>query len=172
MIRPGTARCCRPCGRGQNRNCASYDPSSNPQALSLGGRPAWVDAGDGAMRGTEPLTAGLSAPARPGHRPGAVVRSTRPLAHVEATGPGADPGWRDTWRGSGHRRDGEYRDRCPNGRRIVFVAEHGGSTAATASRASETSSSRPEPAGTFGRPMRTTGVSLWLDTAQLVGGVS
>jgi hypothetical protein len=152
---------------GQTATVAVYDPSSNPRPYLLGGRPGVVDAAMAGC-GAPALTAGLSGSASPATDPARFVRVDPALAHPEATALArtllaevlaGEPGTDVT----------ASIAILPDGRRIV-VAEHGVSTGSYGMTGVGTFVFTAEPGGAFRQAYATTGVSLWLDTAQLSEG--
>ena len=152
---------------GRMATVAVYDAGSNPLPYVLGNRPGVVDAAM-ARCGAPPLGAVSAGGGTPQTDPGRFVRVDPALAHPEAT---------DLARGL----LAEVLARelgtavtasiavLPDGRRIV-VAEHGVSTSSYGITGVGTFVFVADPGGPFRQAYGTTGVSLWLDTAQLSEG--
>ena len=156
---------------GQTATVAVYDPSSNPRPYLLGGRPGVVDAAM-ARCGAPALTAGLSAPASPATDPARFVQVDPALAHPEATALARTPAGRDIGGGATRGTDvtASIADPAPTGGGSFCggtrcqhrqLRHHGRRNLRLHGRAGR---------GRYRQAYATTGVSLWLDTAQLSEG--
>lgn len=152
---------------GRMATVAVYDAGSNPLPYVLGNRPGVVDAAM-ARCGAAPVGTALVGGGTPQTDPARFVRVDPTLAHPEATALAralmaetltAEPGTDVT----------ASMAVLPDGRRIV-VAEHGVSTNSYGITGVGTYVFVADPGGPFRQAYATTGVSLWLDTAQLSEG--
>ena len=152
---------------GQVAEIAVYDPASNPLPYRLGNRPAAVDAAMAGCGAVPPAAAGMGG-GTPAQDMARFVQIDPGLAHAEATAlargllaevlarePGTDVVASIAL--------------LPDGRRIL-VAEHGVSTASYGITGVGTHVFAADPGGPFRQVYATTGVSLWLDLAQLSEG--
>lgn len=146
---------------------ALYDPASNPLPYRLGNRP---DAVDAAMAGCGVSSAAAQTPGggTPAQDAARFVRIDPGLAHPEATDLA-----RGLLAGALARDPGTEVVASiailPDGRRIL-VAEHGVSTNSYGITGVGTFVFTADPGGPFQQAYATTGVSLWLDLAQLSQG--
>ena len=152
---------------GRVASVAIYDPASNPRSYVLGNRPGAIDAAM-ASCGVAGPSAGGTGGGTPAQDMVRFVQVDPALAHPEATALArglmagalaAEPGTDVT----------ASIAVLPDGRRII-VAEHGVSTNSYGITGVGTFVFTADPGGPFRQAYATTGVSLWLDTAQLSEG--
>lgn len=152
---------------GRSATVAVYQKASNPRPYPLGARPGVVDAAM-AQCGAPAFAAGAVGLATPVSDQLRFVQVDPALRHAEATalaqGLMADLLAREP--GTEVSASIAY---LPDGRRIL-VAEHGFSMDSYGMTGSGTYVFTADPGGAFRQAYATTGVSLWLDTAQLSEG--
>jgi hypothetical protein len=153
--------------RGRVAEIAVYDPASNPLPHRLGDRPGAVDAAMAGCAARPPAAAGMGG-GTPAQDAARFVQIDPGLAHAEATGLARGLLAHVLAREPGTEVVASIA-LLPDGRRIL-VAEHGVSTASYGITGVGTYVFTADPGGPFRQAYATTGVSLWLDLAQLSEG--
>jgi hypothetical protein len=152
---------------GQSATVAIDDASQNPRPYPLGNRPGVVDAAM-SQCGAPALTSGQAGPPTPVTDPGRFVQVDPALRDPRATEL-ARTLMADTLAAEPGTEASASVALLPDGRQILVV-EHGVSTASYGITGVGTYLFTAEPGGPFRQVYSTTGVAVWLDTAQLSEG--